>query len=385
MKKFNNLFAFIAILVITNLFSSVCFAQTYQSRSGIFSFKKDVRDDSHSISNLSISSEDGASILKNSTRDSLNMDFLGKALYGETYSVFISGSIAYVGTSTSLMIFDISVPTELQLMGHWHHSYATLASIHVVGDYAYLALHSMMPWGEEGAIGIIDISNPANPVEIGCFQTSGDLPSALDVYVQGAYAYAAISTGLLILDVSNPVDPLQVSYLDFGGIPNFSNGVEVVGNYAYVAATAAGLKIVDISDPANPTIAGTYPTPDHWARQVKIIGNYAYLLSSFGPPSLFEVVDITEPTNPVFVGSIALSKVGQMYINGSYAYIGIQESFYPTGLVGGLDIIDISDPTNLSLVGTCEIEGGAWEVSVANNFCYVAAKGGGLIVIDVSQ
>ena len=384
MKKFNNLFAFIAIAAIMSVSSSVCFAQTYQSRSGIVSFKEGVRDDYHSILDFSINSEEGESILKNSTRDSLNMDFLGKALYGETYSVFISGSIAYVGTSTSLMIFDISIPIEPQLMGHWHHSYADLASIHVVGDYAYLALNSCMPWGEEGAIGIIDISNPADPVEVACFQTSGDLPGAFDIYTQGNYSYAAVGTGLLILDVSNPVNPVQISFLDFGGIPNFTNGVEVVGNYAYVAATAAGLKIVDISDPANPTITSTYSTPS-WVRQVKVIGNYAYLLSSFGPPSLFEVVDIIDPTNPAFVGSIALSKVGRMYINGFYAYIGIQETFYPTGLVGGLDIIDISDPTDLSIAGSCEIEGGAWKVSVDNNFCYVAAKGGGLIVIDVSQ
>ncbi len=385
MKKINNLFAFITIVAVMSVFSSLCFAQTYQSRTGIFSFKEDISNDSHYISDFSINSEEGALILNNSTRDSLNMDFLGKALYGEAISVFINGSIAYVGTTTSLMIFDISNPIEPLLIGHWHHSYSRLNSIHVAGNYAYLALSYSMPGGSEGAIGIVDISNPADPVEVACFQTSSSsYPDVYDVYTQGNYCYAVYGTELLILDVSNPANPVQIGVLDFGGMPNFTNSVEVIGNYAYVAATAGGFNIVDVSDPANPTIVGTYPTPV-WVRQVKVIGNYAYLLSSFGGSSLFEVVDIIDPTNPIFVGSISLSDVGRMYINGSYAYIGIQETPSPTGLTGGLDIIDISDPTDLSIVSSCEIEGGAWIVSVANNFCYVAAKGGGLIVIDVSQ
>ena len=39
-------------------------------------------------------------------------------------------------------------------------------------------------------------------------------------------------------------------------------GVAVSGNYAYVADYGAGLRVVDVSNPANPVEVGYYDTPD---------------------------------------------------------------------------------------------------------------------------
>jgi hypothetical protein len=56
---------------------------------------------------------------------------------------------------------------------------------------------------------------------------------------------------LQVIDISNPANPQQV-----GGWSSNARGVAVSGNYAYVADDAAGLQVIDVSNPANPRRVG---------------------------------------------------------------------------------------------------------------------------------
>ncbi|MFM9161391.1 MAG: hypothetical protein ACKOPK_26675, partial [Dolichospermum sp.] len=56
----------------------------------------------------------------------------------------------------------------------------------------------------------------------------------------------------------------------------YANDVQVVGNYAYVDDHDSGLQIIDISNPATPTLKGNYDTSG-WDRGVLVVGNYAYV------------------------------------------------------------------------------------------------------------
>jgi hypothetical protein len=49
-----------------------------------------------------------------------------------------------------------------------------------------------------------------------------------------------------------------------------------MGNYAYVADFAAGLQVIDVSNPASPQRVGGYDTSGY-ARGVAVSGNYAYV------------------------------------------------------------------------------------------------------------
>jgi hypothetical protein len=67
---------------------------------------------------------------------------------------------------------------------------------------------------------------------------------ALDVYVSGAYAYVE-GRGLGVVDVSNPAAPVEVGYLPMRGAPTWrpTKGVHVSGPFVYVAAGRDGLLI----------------------------------------------------------------------------------------------------------------------------------------------
>ncbi|MDP8240167.1 MAG: T9SS type A sorting domain-containing protein [Candidatus Hatepunaea meridiana] len=58
--------------------------------------------------------------------------------------------------------------------------------------------------------------------------------------------------------------------------------------------------------------------------------------------------------------------------------------FLATGSTG-LQIVDVSDPEDLEIVGSCDTHGDAKGITVVGDFAYVAAYRAGLIIIDVSN
>ncbi|MEK7686191.1 MAG: hypothetical protein AAB466_12285, partial [Verrucomicrobiota bacterium] len=87
---------------------------------------------------------------------------------------------------------------------------------------------------------------PADPVLVGQWPgfARGD---ARGVAVSGNYAYVAAESGLLVINVRNPANPVRVGHYDTSG---FALGVAVSGNYAYVADFDAGLQVIDVRNPA---------------------------------------------------------------------------------------------------------------------------------------
>jgi hypothetical protein len=63
--------------------------------------------------------------------------------------------------------------------------------------------------------------------------------------------------------------------------PGCAVGVAVSGSSAYVADYDAGLQVIDVSNPAAPTLVGDVDTPD-LAQTVSISGSIAYLADHWG-------------------------------------------------------------------------------------------------------
>ncbi len=202
---------------------------------------------------------------------------------------------------------------------------------------------------------------------------SYDTPGiANSVYVSGNYAYVADgSSGLQIIDISDPANPTVKSTYD---TPGHAWDVFVSGNYAYVADRDTGLLIIDISTPTSPTLKGTYDTPGY-GEGVYVSGNYAYVADGI---SGLQIIDISNSENPTFTGSYDTSgEAWRLYVSGSYAYIADYDS--------GLQIIDISDPANPSLAGTYDMPGNAFDVYVSGSYAYVADLSAGLQIIDITD
>lgn len=211
---------------------------------------------------------------------------------------------------TSLYYFGVEVP---------------VVSVAAAGDYAYVSTS----WGY---LHWLDISDPANPVDFG-FNGQGGNPSrevmvaddgfvylsgpdtvryvinsngslslagsniyatSYELYTAAGYIYISTGTGpFQILDANAPGLPFVSTYST-----NNIKDIFVAGDYAYIANLGAGLRVLDVSDKANPTEVGFDDSAS--ATDVLVSGNYAYVR---GGNASFRVVDVSAANNPVVVGN----------------------------------------------------------------------------------
>ncbi len=107
-----------------------------------------------------------------------------------------------------------------------------------------------------------------------------------------------------------------------------------------------------------------------------VSGTYAYLADYGGG---LQIINIFDPLSPVSKGNWIAPTGSNAYgvaVSGSYAYVADR-------LPEMLRIINIADPLNPTLIGSCDIAGYALGVSVVGKYTYVAANAEGFKVIDL--
>ncbi|MBE7499156.1 MAG: PQQ-binding-like beta-propeller repeat protein [Verrucomicrobiales bacterium] len=183
-------------------------------------------------------------------------------------------------------------------------------------------------------------------------------------------ACLGIGPRLLVVDVSQPgVPALRGRTAPVQGI---ATGVAMSGNHAYVALDAAGLRVMDLSDPDNPRQVGSHDLPG--ARAVALSGAYVGVAHGGG----FDVIDGSDPTQPRRVGGCSYPGDAEgLAMADGFAYVADGDH--------GLRVIDLSDPKLPRLVGSLDTAARAFGVAVREGYAYVAAAEGGLRVMDVSQ
>ncbi|TFB09634.1 choice-of-anchor B family protein [Candidatus Marinimicrobia bacterium MT.SAG.3] len=142
------------------------------------------------------------------------------------------------------------------------------------------------------------------------------------------YALLGSNEGIKIVDLTNPASPTVVS--TFGG------GTDVKAFDHYVATS--GGEIYDVSDVTNPVRVSTFP----FAHNIFV--SYPYLFLAC--PN--RIYDITDPTNPVFVRG---------YGTDCHDITVINDTLYHAGGITGTEIFDISDINNHLLLTSFHLEG----------------------------
>jgi len=137
--------------------------------------------------------------------------------------------------------------------------------------------------------------------------------------------------------------------------------------------------VFDISDPAHPFEAG-FCQDFQRALDVVISGHYAYVANA---QDGLKIVDISVPTNPTLVSTLDTDGyVHSVAVQGDYAYVS---DFY---WWSGLRIIDISDPLNPFEAGYLDFPNGEWrvrEIAVSGDYVYLIQDIKTCKVIDVSD
>jgi hypothetical protein len=287
-------------------------------------------------------------------------------------SIDPSRGLAYVASvQFGLTVVDISNPSQPVAIGGANPAFYA-EHVTVSGSLATLIS------GTQG-MRVVDITNPRLPLTKGYL--SGTFRAGA---MSGRYAYVAetvpgnpATQSLDVVDLIDPANPTVVGRLNFGAVG--IAGVKAVGSMVYVSAGTAGLNIVDASTPANPRIIGSV-TPGGGAGALAVAGSYAYV-STVSTPLSIVVINVSKPSAPSIAGSVGASATVMAASNGRlYAVNGTQYT-----------IIDVSLPTAPRLLGTGATFG-AQGLDAVGNLLFLAtpmvdlsAQTGGLYVVDTTQ
>jgi hypothetical protein len=238
--------------------------------------------------------------------------------------IALEGDLAYVAAAHSLAVVDVSTPESPIVVGSlpWGEE-DYLADVAVAGDRACVAAAA-------DGLYVVDVSDPEDPVLVGLDSSGG----ALDVAIRGDLAYVAGGNGLRIVDLADPTGPKTVGTWAGWG---WAEAIAVAGDYAYLTESSSGLAIIDVSDPAEPVLAGLLPLD--FVSGLCVSPPYVFLATGWG----LVVVDASDPTIPIGMGIFGPSLGRSPALHGSVLY----------GSRGfdGIVAVDVSNPLEPDLLG----------------------------------
>ena len=261
----------------------------------------------------------------------------------------------------------------------------------VYGEYAYVVTNG-------DGLCVYDVSNPSGPVLLGTgllgVEGAGMATATVEanrLYVTFAYYDGSSRHDLWVLDLSNPAAPVMMHDEPFA-LGATARDVVVRDRIVYVANTAAGLRIIDATDPSNlSTVATlTWGEGSVSARSIALYGNYLYLADrglNVASQGLW-AVDIQNPAAPG-----APTRVAQdtLPVGALPYWIGVREArLFVIDDLGGLNLYDLTDPGDPALADRVSVEDevSGTKAPVCLDFvgttAYVSVFNAGVKVVNVS-
>ena len=150
------------------------------------------------------------------------------------HEIFVSGECGFVISKNSrrdILIINLSDILNPRIINSWDVGNNTIYDIHVQDNYAYIV-------GEEGLI-ILNVTDRED-IEQTAFL---EIEHATGVFVEGIYAYITVgqeyynpaeNKGVYVIDISDPANPVQMGYMQTPGYAHdvfFANGLIYVADY----------------------------------------------------------------------------------------------------------------------------------------------------------
>ncbi len=292
--------------------------------------------------------------------DPLQPLLLGELSIPGARCLALRGDIAYVGCEDAdFRTVDIGDPADPSILSELTIPMPA-TDIEIAGDFAYVTV------GDSG-LQILDIVVP----EVPAIHTIVDTPRhAHDLVIRGDYAYIADQNHLVVIDITDlPTEPLAPR--DRPGPSLIS--VAVTGDHAYLLDTTFGLQIYDISDPLEPQWIGDLPGAGE--GKMEVVGDRLYAGIFPG----LRIYDVSTPAAPVRIGQVnAGGSSDGLLVDGDHVYQAIRAP----GAVNVMDISNLDSPPEL---GSIDLSGWPYGISMSPPYAYLASRFYGLQVVDTSE
>jgi hypothetical protein len=270
----------------------------------------------------------------------------------------IAAPYIYLVTASGVEVLDVSAPASPRLIatilpaaGHqpgW---------IKVIGTHAYET-----EYGNGWLLRSFDVSVPASPTFLGQRvlatggSSSGGQVSAIDA---SHIAVGMYTSGPQVLDVSNPANPTLTSTVPAGGC-----GGQIAKDhrlYLWCGLTSSTSRVVvyDLSNPALPGLVGTLTVPrasyDPMLLALAVRNGRTYLFGEVlvNDEEDLAIVDVTAPSSPQLASMLRLASGGADYqaldvdVVGTTAWVAcVLPPHWPIVYYFFVAEVDIADPAH---------------------------------------
>lgn len=305
------------------------------------------------------------------------------------------------------------------------------ANLGVVGDKLFFLQRQPLQ-----GLAVYRMRDKDEPELLGeCFSPRLQIPIELIVHEDAVYATFKGEVDLATFDVSNPREPKLASTYTIDDLWAAGLGMTLVNDRLFVAGDGGPAPIFDVSDPKVPRLVGQWNFEGGWVGDVLRQDSLAVLTqvgggfliydvskpqapqrlaryqaaSSTGPddwqwnvvaavsnslmfmayetlPS--ELLDISNPTDPMILGRFTPhGLVHAIALTPTYAVLGYREapSWWTSASAGGIEIVNVSDPSELHAVALLDLGQVVTDVALYHNHIIAAHPGGMLTILDISK
>ena len=315
--------------------------------------------------------------------DSLNVERVGEVVfvsppqgddppYGT--DLYVAGEHALMGDYRGIVhIVDISDPADMRKVAEVR-TPGSAVDIKVAGDLAAIGVQR---FDRDFGLLLLDISDPANPVELSRVEEK-DWRGVHNLFIQGDRIYLAHSytPGMTIVDISDPAAPAVSGFWrQEGSFSNIVHDVFVRDRLAVISDIESGLVLLDLADPDAPALLAALPFAEGihsaWAE-----GDYVYCNQEFGGwDQRLHVVNISDPRQPRLVHSFGIGPPPQGDILGPHNPWIRDGLLYWAYYDAGLRVFDLQDPARPVEVAYHTYPGSAWSAQPHDDGLVYVADG----------
>jgi hypothetical protein len=274
-----------------------------------------------------------------------------------------------------LRVIDVANPTAPVQVGLYE-KLGQIWAVEVGADgqtYAYL-------YDTERNVRIVKLIDLTTAMEVGSF----DAPdSAGEISVADGRMYISTLEGLVLVDISNPASPVEIGRYQAG---SGTGPVQQVGGYTYIPSGHQVLQIVDLVSSSEAKTIGLF-TGLRAGQLNKIIADHNRVYvelyeqdSNFNSSLALQVIDVTDPATPAEIGYYHPSDFEIADVAGienNYLYLIDQQS--------RLQLIDLSDPAQPRQVTTPNLSGPIRAVTTEGDYIYLVGDEIGLVISRLNR
>jgi hypothetical protein len=219
------------------------------------------------------------------------------------HDLALSGSTALVAAD-GLYVVDVSDPTRLLVR----------ARLDVVARGVVMDGSRAVVIGD--ALHVVDLASPGTPGLVGTLAVAGDA-----LVVDGAAGRAYVAAGLdgvRLVDLADPAAPSVLGQFD----DTYATGVAAASGFAFVADPDVGVRVIDWRDADTPVEVATFPAPGDtcsgsrvcpYTKLVTLVGSRLFVGYERGSgafdsrdPALVLTLDVSDPAAPREVARTSL-------------------------------------------------------------------------------